>query len=93
MNKNEVIDKMAELTGYKKSEVSETLESLLFVISESLAKREAVSFYGFGKFEAKERPPRTARNMLTNELIELPKRVVPVFRAGKDLKRKTERGE
>ena len=41
---------------------------------------------GFGSFEVKKRAARVGRNPKTNDTIEIPASVVPVFKAGKALK-------
>ena len=41
---------------------------------------------GFGSFEVRQRAARTGRNPKTNDMIEIPASVVPIFKAGKVLK-------
>jgi DNA-binding protein HU-beta len=45
-----------------------------------------VSFVGFGTFKVAQRKARTARNPQTGAAINIPKRRVPRFSAGKALK-------
>ncbi len=93
MNKNEVINKVSIETGFPKSEVSATIESLFSVITRTLEEgygREAVIFRGFGKFELVERAARKARNPRTNEEIEVPSKYAIKFTAGETLKKITE---
>lgn len=45
-----------------------------------------VAIGGFGTFEARNRPARTARNPRTGEQIQVPARRLPAFKAAKALK-------
>ncbi len=47
---------------------------------------EKVQIVGFGSFEVKERPARTARNPRTGEEIKIDASKAPVFKPGKALK-------
>ena len=47
-----------------------------------------VQLLGFGTFEKRERPARTARNPRTGENIEIAAASVPAFKPGKALKDK-----
>ncbi len=61
-------------------------ESLIDAITKSLKKGDPVSFVGFGTFKTANRKARTARNPQTGAAIQIPKRRVPRFSAGKALK-------
>ena len=41
---------------------------------------------GFGTFEVKERAARTGRKPATGEIIEIPAKKIPTFKAGKGFK-------
>lgn len=90
MNKFEVIDKIAENTDLPKGLVSKVIENLLCVIADCMKRREAVSFRGFGKFEAVSRAARKARNPHTKEEVEVPAKIVPHFTPGETIKKETE---
>lgn len=57
------------------------------IIAEQLSAGESVSITGFGKFEARERAARTARNPATGEDVQVPARLAPAFKAGSTLKK------
>jgi DNA-binding protein HU-beta len=65
MNKKELIDKVAEETGYHKKEIKDVVESVLATVSKSLAKDEKVQLVGFGTFEVVKRAAREGRNPQT----------------------------
>nr|WP_300926108.1 HU family DNA-binding protein [Turicimonas muris] len=57
-----------------------------FKVHNALVKGDEVVLAGFGTFSVAERAPRKARNLHTNEEIEIPAKKVPKFKAGKFLK-------
>lgn len=86
MNKQEVVARIAKDTGMTKSAAAAAIDSLLDSITRSLKKGDAVSFVGFGTFKISNRKARKARNPQTGATINIPKRRVPRFSAGKGLK-------
>jgi len=86
MNKQDVVEKIAKDTGVTKTTAAAAVESLIDGITRSLKKGDSVSFVGFGTFKTSNRKARTARNPQTGAPINIPKRRVPRFSAGKALK-------
>jgi DNA-binding protein HU-beta len=86
MNKNDLIDAVAERTALAKSDAARAVEAVLGAITESLQKGEAVALSGFGTFATKTRAARTGRNPRTGEAIQIAASNVPGFKAGKGLK-------
>jgi nucleoid DNA-binding protein len=86
MNKQEIVSKIAKDTGITKSSAAAALASVIDGITRSLKKGNAVSFVGFGTFKISNRKARKARNPQTGATINIPKRRVPRFSAGKALK-------
>jgi DNA-binding protein HU-beta len=86
MNKNDLIDAVAERTALAKSDAARAVEAVLGAITESLQKGEAVTLSGFGTFATKTRAARTGRNPRTGEAIQIAASNVPGFKAGKGLK-------
>ena len=86
MNKNDLIDAVAERTSLAKSDSARAVEAVLGAITEALQKGDAVTLSGFGTFATKARAARTGRNPRTGEAIEIPASKVPGFKAGKGLK-------
>ncbi len=85
MVKAELVAKVAEI-GITKKEATQVVDCVLDCIKDTLAKGDKVSLIGFGTFSVKERAAREGRNPRTGEKIKIPKKKVPSFRAGKDLK-------
>jgi DNA-binding protein HU-beta len=86
MNKQDIIAKIAKETGMTKSNAAAAVDSLIDGITRSLKKGDSVSFVGFGTFKTSSRKARAARNPQTGATINIPKRRVPRFSAGKALK-------
>ena len=85
MNKSELIAAIVE-KGVDKKEAAKAITAITEAVTEALAKGEKVQIVGFGSFEVRERPARTARNPRTGEAIEIAASKAPAFKAGKALK-------
>ncbi|MCT0042029.1 HU family DNA-binding protein [Weissella confusa] len=85
-SKTELIDLVAAQTKLPKSETAKTVNALLDVIKNELAKGEKVALVGFGTFEVRERAARKGRNPQTGAEIEIAAAKAPAFKAGKDFK-------
>ena len=88
MNKGELVAALAAKTELSKKDSEAALNALIDVIGETLAKGEKVQLIGFGTFESKNRPARTARNPRTGAEVKIAASKAPVFKAGKALKDK-----
>ncbi|MGP4082774.1 HU family DNA-binding protein [Pseudalkalibacillus sp. R45] len=86
MNKNDLVNNIAEKEGLTKKDVESVVNSLLTEITDALKEGDKVQFVGFGTFETRERSSRTGRNPQTGDTIEIPASTVPAFRAGNKLK-------
>ena len=65
MNKSELINALAEKTSFSKKDAEKALNAFVETINGALAKGEKVQLIGFGTFDVKKRPARTARNPRT----------------------------
>jgi DNA-binding protein HU-beta len=86
MNKAELINAVAEKTGFTKKDSDAVITSVFDVIADSLAGGGKVQLVGFGSFEVKQREARVGRNPKTKEQINIPASKSPVFKPGKALK-------
>ena len=86
MNKAEFIDALSAKTNTTKKDAKVALESVLEVITETLAKKEQITFVGFGTFSTTERAARTATVPGTTKTVEVPATTAIKFKAGKALK-------
>lgn len=88
MNKNELIEKLAARTSFRKSHLKSLVNAVFDEIEASVASGEVVRISGFGTFEPRQRNERKAVNLKTGEKITVPARKVPYFRAGKTFREK-----
>lgn len=86
MNKAELVEKLAKKTGLTKKDARAALDGVVEVVTEALKKNEPVIITGFGKFETRKRKATTRMNPQTGQKIKTPAKVVPAFKAGKNLK-------
>jgi DNA-binding protein HU-beta len=89
VNKNDLVNKVAERTGLKKKDAELAVNAVFSVIEEALAAGEKVQVIGFGTFETRKRSARSGRNPQTGETIEIPESTVPAFKPGNKLKELT----
>ena len=88
MNKTELINEMAQLSGLKKKELELALNSFTECVGNALQAGEKVQLIGFGTFETRLRKAREGQNLHTGEKIEIPATTVAAFKPGKALKEK-----
>ncbi len=86
MNKNELINAMAVKSGLNKKDVTSALTAFTEVITETLKAGDEVALTGFGAFHVTSREAREGRNPQTGDVITIPARNCPAFKAGKVLK-------
>jgi len=86
LNKSEMIEAIASECDISKASAQRALDAFTNNVLNALKKGDEVVLAGFGTFSVAERAPRKARNLHTNEEIEIPAKKVPKFKAGKFLK-------
>ena len=86
MNKAEFIDAVAAKAGLSKKDSKGAVDAVLETITETLVKRENVSFIGFGTFSTAARAARTAKVPGTDRTVDVPATTVAKFKVGKALK-------
>ncbi|WP_278252570.1 HU family DNA-binding protein [Candidatus Enterococcus moelleringii] len=86
MNKQSLVEKVAEKTGLTKKDATAAVDTLFDSIQDALKDGEKVQIIGFGNFEVRERAARKGRNPQTGEEITIAASKSPAFKAGKQLK-------
>ncbi len=86
MNKNEFIDRVADLSNMSKADATRAVDAVFDAITSALKKGDDVRLVGFGTFSAAKRKAREGRNPRTGETIQIPASTQPKFSAGKGLK-------
>jgi len=85
MNKQEMINIIAEETGVSKVKTRAVVELTFETIIHSLVTERRIEFRNFGVFEVRKRNARNTRNPQTGELMAIPERFYVNFKAGKDM--------
>ena len=93
MNKSQLINALAKKTQLSKKDAEKALNAFVDTVSCNLTKGEKVQLIGFGTFDVKKRPARTARNPRTGAEIKIAAFKAPAFKAGKALKEKVNTGK
>jgi integration host factor subunit beta len=92
VNKSQLIEKLALLTN-QTNKVAESSVNIFFSnIKQALANGDKVEIRGFGSFLLKSYNAYTGRNPKTGERVFVPKKELPFFRAGKDLRERVNGG-
>ncbi|MFZ5800771.1 MAG: HU family DNA-binding protein [Candidatus Omnitrophota bacterium] len=89
MTKKDMVLKITDETGLKQVDVKQVVQKTFDCIVESLTRGEKVELRNFGVFKLKERRPRTGRNPRTGETVPVAARKVVVFKAGLEMKQKS----
>ena len=71
MNKNELIDLLAEEHELTKTFARDLVDSVFDMITTAAREGEEVSLFGFGKFRVAERAARKGRNPRTGEAVKI----------------------
>ena len=87
LTKAQIVEAIADQTGYPKYKSSEMVETILEHIKKSLESGEDVLVSGFGKFCVKEKSERRGRNPSTGKDLMLAPRRVVTFRCSRQLKK------
>ena len=86
MNKSDIIGRVADRMGLRKSTAEGAVDTVLDAIAEALAKEEAVRIADFGTFATRRRSARAGRNPRTGERVAIAASRAPSFKAGKALR-------
>ncbi|HCW93255.1 MAG TPA: integration host factor, partial [Flexistipes sinusarabici] len=71
MNKKELIEKMADKAGLKKTEAEKALKAFEESVVDTLKNGDKVTLVGFGTFAVSERKARKGRNPQTGQEINI----------------------
>ena len=86
INKEILVDMVANKTGMAKKEVEIVVDNVVDVIMDALHKDRKVTIASFGTFKVTHRAAREGINPQTKERIMIPAVNTPKFTAGKRLK-------
>ena len=82
----DLVEEVAAASDLSKR-ASEAVVNMFFdCIVDSLSRGDKVELRGFGTFNLRHRRARIGRNPRTGERVDVPAKVVPYFKAGKELR-------
>ena len=88
MTKTALIAQLANQLNVSKNMAKQMVDSLLDLVTGSLAKGKEVRIQGFGTFKVSQRAARNGVNPRTGEPLKIKAMKVASFKAGKELKTK-----
>ena len=86
MNRSDLINVLKDKVTLSRKDAGKVIDTFFDALKETLAKGERVEIRGFGSFSVKNYKPYTGRNPKTGEIVSVPPKNVPFFKAGKELK-------
>jgi integration host factor subunit alpha len=93
LTKEEIIEAVAEDTGFPKNQPSELVETLIEIIKKTLVSGDDVLVSRFGKFRVREKKTRKGRNPATGEDMTLESRRVVTFKCSRRLRDKIHKSQ
>jgi len=91
MTKADLIEELALLSELSKKSSEIVVKTFFNSIVESLTRGDKVELRGFGTFKLRRRRARIGRNPRTGERVDVPSKVVPFFKPGKELRKLVDR--
>ena len=91
MNKLELIQVLKDATDLSKSEAVAVVDIFFSEMAKELANGGRVEIRGFCSFFVKEYGAYTGRNPKTGEKVKIKPKMLPFFKAGKELKERVDR--
>lgn len=87
MTKSELIERLVDRQAHMtQRDVELAVKLLLDNVIGELADGGRVEIRGFGSFSVHHRPARRGRNPKTGEAVDIPRKYVPHFKPGKELR-------
>jgi integration host factor subunit beta len=87
VTKKDLVDRIANQTDLKRSEVRDVIQSFLDNVINELGDGNRLEFRDFGVFEIRNRAARMAQNPRTLERVPVPARKTVKFKVGRLMKR------
>src|SRR2546430_5972 len=92
MIKSELVQRIsAQNPHLYQRDVEHVLNAVLGEITSAMARGDRVELRGFGTFGVKIRAARTGRNPRTGTIVSVPRKAMPFFRTGKEMRARLNR--
>jgi len=87
VTKQEFVNEVASKSGLSARDAGKAVDAFLDAVTDTLRRKEEVTFTGFGKFTTQHRAERQGVNPRNpSEKVTIPAATVPKFSAGSQLK-------
>ncbi len=86
MTQSEIISRLADSSGMKKSDVKGFFDTLAEMATSEVKKNGEFTLPGFGKLKKTNRKAREGRNPATGAVIKIPAKTTVKFSIGKAMK-------
>lgn len=93
MNKRDLVSEIADRRRTSRASAAVVVDEFLAAISRALSEGRDVQLRRFGHFVLRARRARTMRNPRSGHEINVPAKLVPVFRSSKQLEQALNHGE
>ncbi len=86
LTKSQLIEAVAANGGLTRKKAEQLVNTIFTSMEEALVRGDRIEIRGFGSFKTKHYAAYTGRNPKTGEPIEVPAKVLPVFKVGRALR-------
>ena len=94
MTRSDLVARLAErFSQLTQRDTEFAVKTMLDAMAHTLASGNRIEIRGFGSFGLNFRPPRVGRNPKTGEKVQVPRKFVPHFKAGKELRERVDSSE
>lgn len=94
MTKSELIARLAaRFPQLVAMDADFAVRMILDAMTSALVRGDRIETRGFGSFEIRRKPPRVGRNPRSGEMVQVPAKYVPHFKAGKELRERVDKRE
>lgn len=91
MTKSELIERLVQRQAHmSQKDVELAVKLLLDNLVKELSQRGRIEIRGFGSFTVHDRPARRGRNPKTGAAVNIPRKFVPHFKPGKELRERVD---
>jgi integration host factor subunit beta len=92
MTRSELIEKLSSQFQHLLQKDAElVVKNILDSMSDTLNNGKRIEIRGFGSFSLNKRPERIGRNPKTGEKVHISEKLVPHFKAGKELRSRVDK--
>ena len=93
MTKSDLIQLLAGRSNLSNKQSAVVANEVFEGMVEALTLGESIEIRGFGSFKLKNYPGYQGRNPRTGEVIEVADKRMPVFKVGKEMRERLQRGD